>query len=160
MLILDVISLIFSVIATGFAVFTYLVNVLHDKRKATLEAYNVLQEQALDKLYIYSPTEIRDIVKKNRSEEYKQISVYVARIEHFAVGVKQNIYDWKTIYELSHGFLDGSIKSRIEIVINEKNKKFGCDFYCNIHFLYNKMEKEAKKRNRLKQISRILENKN
>lgn len=100
--IIDLISLGFSLIAAGFAVFTYWSNVIHDRKQSTLEAYNILQEQALDKLYVYMPSEIKEIVKNKKSEEYKQIGVYVARIEHFAVGVKQNIYDWKVVYELSH----------------------------------------------------------
>lgn len=145
--IVDIVSLAISIAAAVFAVFTFWSNVIHDRKKATLEAYNILQEQALDKLYVYPPAKIKEIIKDKRSEEYKQIGVYVARIEHFAVGVEQKLYDWKVVYELSHGFLDGSIKSRIDIVINEKDKKFEGNFYRNIRVLYKRMDEETKRRN-------------
>ena len=44
----DLISFLFSLIAVGFVMFTYRSNVVHDRKKATLEMHNVLQGQALD----------------------------------------------------------------------------------------------------------------
>lgn len=95
--IVDIITLAFSVIAAGFAAFTYRANVAHDRKIDTLDAYNRLQEQALDDLQMYMPAEVREIVKNKRSGEYKRLSSYVARIEHFAVGVEQEIYDRKIL---------------------------------------------------------------
>ena len=143
--IVDLISLGFSLIAAGFAVFTYWSNVIHDRKKSTLEAYNTLQEQALDKLYVYMPKELKEIVRNRRTEEYKIVSSYVARVEHFAVGVNQKIYDLDTVYELSHGFLDGGIRSRIEIIIERKGEDFQEEFYQNIKVLYKKMDKRTEK---------------
>ena len=143
---IDVISLLFSLAAAGFSVFTYWSNIILDRKKATLEAYNLLQEQALDKLQVYMPAQLKEIVKNRRSEEYKLLSSYVARVEHFAVGVNQKIYDLKTVYELSHGFLDGSIRTRIEILIGRKDEGFDEEFYQNIKLLYKKMDEKSEKR--------------
>ena len=153
MLILDVISIGFSLCAAGFSVFTYWSNIIHDRRKATLDAYNLLQEQALDKLYMYMPKQLREIVGNRRSEEYKLVSSYVARVEHFAVGVNQNIYDLDTVYELSHGFLDGSIRTRIEILIERKEEGFAEEFYCNIKTLLKKMDDKTDKKRKDKKYN-------
>lgn len=147
MIILDMISIVFSLCAAGFAVFTYWSNIVHDRKKATLDAYNLLQEQALDKLYMYMPKQLKEIAGDRRTQEYKLLSSYVARIEHFAVGVNQKIYDFDTVYELSHGFLDGSIRTRIEILIERKGEGFDEEFYLNTKLLLKKMdEKTAKKK--------------
>lgn len=98
----------------------------------------MLQEQALDYLIKYTVDEIKDISRNNKSDEYKTISKYVARIEHFCVGVNLKIYDYKTVFELAGGFLDEGIYKRITPLIEKKN--FGDnDFYANTHKVINKM---------------------
>lgn len=144
MTMVEAISLLFSLAAAAFSVFTYWSNIIHDRKQATLEAYNLLQEQALDQLYVYMPKQLKEVVKNRRSEEYKLLSSYVARVEHFAVGVNQKIYDLNTVYELSHGFLDGGIRTRIEILIGRKDENFDEEFYKNIKLLYKKMDDKTR----------------
>ena len=143
--ILSIIAIVISVISGGFALYTFFWTAARDRKQATLDAYNQLQEQALDHLNLYKPSNIKEIVKDRRSEEYKKLSAYVARIEHFCVGVNQKIYDRKTVYELAHGYFDGGLKARIEPIIERKNQ-FDHDYYANIHAVYAWMEKETVKR--------------
>ena len=143
--VVDFITIGFSVIAAAFTQITYRKCIIHDRQQSTLDAYNQLQEQALDHLNYYVPTRVAEIAKDPRSEEYKKISAYIARIEHFCVGVNQKIYDRKTVYELAYGYLDSSIKKRIEPIIEKKNK-FGHDYYANIHQVYDWMDAETEKR--------------
>ena len=142
---IDLITISFSVIAAAFSWITYQKSVVHDRQQATLDAYNQLQEQALDHLNYCMPAAIKEIAKDRRSEEYKKLSAYVARIEHFCVGVNQKIYDQKTVYELAHGYFDGGLKTRIEPIIDCKNQ-FEYDYYANIHKVYAWMDKEKQKR--------------
>ena len=116
-----------------------------DQRQATLDAYNQLQEQALDHLNHYRPSQISEIAKDPRSKEYKTVSSYIARIEHFCVGVNQKIYDPETVYALARGYLDGSIKTRIEPIIIRKNAFDSDDYYENIHQVYDWMANRKKK---------------
>lgn len=141
----DLISIAFSVVAAIFSLITYRNSIIHDRRQATLDAYNQLQEQALDHLNYYRPSEIADIATDPRSKEYKEISAYIARVEHFCVGVTQKIYDRKTVYELAHGYFDGAVRDRVEPIIEKKNQS-GNDYYGNIHSVYDWMEKETQKR--------------
>lgn len=143
--ILSIIAIVISVISGVFALYTFFWTAARDRQRATLDAYNQLQEQALDHLNLYRPSNIKEIVKDRRSEDYKKLSAYVARIEHFCVGVNQKIYDQKTVYELAHGYFDGGLKVRIEPIIERKNQ-FDHDYYANIHKVYAWMEKETEKR--------------
>ena len=114
---LSLIAIILSVVSGGFSFYTFIWTTRRDRKQATLDAYNQLQEQALDHLNYYRPADIVEIAKNPRSEEYKKISTYIARIEHFCVGVTQNIYDRKTVYELAHGYFDGAVRDRIAPII-------------------------------------------
>ena len=145
--ILSIIAIVLSVISGGFAFYTFIWTASRDRKQATLDAYNQLQEQALDHLNYYRPAEIADIAEDPRSQAYKEVSGYIARIEHFCVGVTQKIYDRKTVYELAHGYFDGTVRDRIEPIIERKNQS-GIDYYGNIHSVYGWMEEETQKRMR------------
>ena len=143
---LSVVAIVLSVISGGFSFYTFIWTTRRDRKQATLDAYNQLQEQALDHLNYYRPTEIIEIAKNPRSEEYKKISTYIARIEHFCVGVNQKIYDSDTVYALARDYLDGAIKTRIEPIIDRKNQYGDDDYYENIHQVYDWMAKRKEKR--------------
>lgn len=144
---LSIIAIVISVISGVISFCTFHWTARRDRKQATLDAYNQLQEQALDQLNHYAPANIREIAKNRRSDEYKTISEYIARIEHFCVGVNSKIYDRKTVYELAEGYLDGSIKTRIEPIISVKNCS-GQDYYENIHRVYAWMNAERERRKR------------
>lgn len=114
----------------SFATFLFTVLVTYrgeqrEKKQATLDALNLLQEQVFDNLNTYTFGEIRDVAEqwsiaieaKNKYvenkegsaeefweshheydsavDEYRKISGYLARIEHFELGVNTGIYDAK-----------------------------------------------------------------
>ena len=83
-------------------------------------------------------------MKHTTSKEYNEVSGYIARIEHFCVGVNQEIYDRKTVYELAHGYFDGKkLRSRMEPVIDQKNQGADKDYYENIHKVLAWMDRES-----------------
>ena len=145
--ILAIVAIVISVISGLFSAFTYIRTMERDRKQATLDAYNGLQEQVFDRLNQYTPAEIREIAKDSLSNKYKEVSGLVARIEHFCVGVNQKIYDFDTVYELAHGYFDGSLKVRIEPILDKKQKNTVHDYYANIHGVLAKMEQETKKHN-------------
>lgn len=121
--ILSIIALVVSLISGGFTFYTFWWTNRRDRRQATLEAYNRLQAEVFDNLNTYTPAEIRDICTDVKLPEYKTISGYVARIEHFCVGLNENIYDRKTFYALAHGYFDGyQLRKRIEPLLKAKNQ--------------------------------------
>ena len=142
---LSIIAIIVSVISGGFAMYTFAWTAARDRKQATLEAYNRLQTEVFDYLNTYKPSEIQEICIDNKSEKYKLISGYVARIEHFCVGLESGIYDKNTFYSLSHGYFDGDqIRKRIAPVIENKNssKNKREEFYGHIRSILKWMDKK------------------
>ena len=97
---LSIAALVISILSGAFSLYTFLWTAKRDRKQATLEAYNRLQAEVFDHLNTYRPAEICDICTDKKSEEYKVISGYLARIEHFCVGINQGIYDKNTFFAL------------------------------------------------------------
>ena len=51
--VLSIIAIVISVVSGGFALYTFLWTAQRDRKQATLEAYNRLQNEVFDKLYIF-----------------------------------------------------------------------------------------------------------
>lgn len=145
--ILSIIAIALSVISGGFTLYTFYWTAERDRKQATLEAYNRLQAEVFDPINTYSPEEIEEICEDTKSMEYKILSGYLARIEHFCVGVNNKIYDDKVFYSLAHGYFDGhQLRKRIEHLLNAKNtSNFSKElFYVNLYSVWDWMEKKAK----------------
>lgn len=100
-LIISIVSIILAIVSTVHSFFVYKQTVKHDKKQATLEAFNILQEQVLDIINLYPCSNIKKIAEDARSKEYKKLTILMARIEHFSVGVNSEIYDLETVKRLA-----------------------------------------------------------
>ena len=98
---ISIFSLLVAVFSLLYSFVIHKQTVLHDKKQATLDAFNTLQEQVLDKLNVFTFSKIKDISEDVRSKEYKTISTFMARLEHFSVGVNSDIYDIETVKRLA-----------------------------------------------------------
>lgn len=144
--ILSVVALVLSVLSGAFAVYTFFWTTRRDRKQATLEAFNRLQAEVFDELNRLSPKDIREHCQNRRSPEYKVLSGYLARIEHFCVGLNENIYDKATFYALAHGYFDGEqMHERLQPVIDSKNcrNKDGHLFYNDIYAVWAWMNKRS-----------------
>ena len=141
---LSIIALVISVISGGFALFTFIWTARRDRKQATLDAYNTLQEQALDTLNKYTGAEIKRIIEEKNKDEYRELSKCIARLEHFSVGVNTNIYDKQTVYELAHGYLDVAIWYKLQPVLDQKQKGKKEEYYQNYRELVDWMKKQKK----------------
>ena len=141
---LSILAIIISAFTFLFSFYTFRWTARRDRKQATLDAYNTLQNEAFDKLNPLMPSEIREIMNHTTSRQYNEVSGYIARIEHFCVGVNQEIYDRKTVYELAHGYFDGKkLRSRMVPVIDTKNQGADKDYYENIHKVLAWMDRES-----------------
>lgn len=116
---------------------------LHEKKKDTLDAYNRLQNEVFDKLFLeYNAKDIEEIAKHYRTQnrEYTKLSTYLAKIEHFSVGVINEIYDVETTYELAHGFFDKKVRDSIKPMLDRKRSFYEYDPFENTKKLYLKMD--------------------
>ncbi len=166
-LIVSIIAIVISLISIIVSVVIYRGEVQREKKEATLNAYNVLQEQALDNINQYKKAEIKEIcdewkkiidwqkkMEKEGSrlnftakqqewiEKYNKLSGYLARIEHFALGVNTGIYDAKTA-ERAGTYYIINLHKKLEPLIEGKG---GAEFYGEFKKLVDKIAKIEKKR--------------
>ena len=139
-----VVSGVIAITSVVISVVTYHNTVVNDRKSATLEAYNRLQAEVFDPLNSYTPMEISDICEDTKSVEYKVLSGYLARIEHFCIGVNEKIYDKGVFYKMAHGYFDGHILyRRIEpILMSKKNAE---QYYSNTYSVLEQMNKKSTK---------------
>lgn len=137
---MEAVTLTLSIVSLCFSLFTWYRALIHDRKKDTLDAFNVLQQQALDPLQSYTRARIREIAEDARSEEYRIVSTYLARIEHFCVGVVQKVYDQRTVWELSEGFLNRGVYEKLKPIIEHKNQQK--NYYRNFLAVVEKMNRE------------------
>lgn len=118
---ISIISIIISVISVGVSIAIYCYGIRREKREATLEAFNVLQEKVFDRLNHYRKYDIDEIADDVRSPDYKDISGLLARCAHFAVGVNSGIYDFSTVRRLAGRYII-SLYYKLEPLIEKKRK--------------------------------------
>lgn len=147
-MLISIIALIVSIAGFLLSIVTHFQILRRDRKQATLEAYNRLESEALEKLDMMMPAEINIIVENSRTKEYssqyKELTALVARIEHFCVGVESGIYDKKVVYELGHGFLDDRIMKRIEPLIDMKDHGASKSYYENTRKVVAEMKKMSR----------------
>lgn len=98
-------ALVVSIIAIIVSVAMYDAGLKREKKQATLDAFNVLQEQVLDELNHHRRAEFENVAQNSRKKEFEKIfndfRGLLARCEHFAVGVNEEIYDFKVVDKLA-----------------------------------------------------------
>ena len=106
-------SLIIAVLALCVSLSTSLWNYLRERRESTIQAYTLLQKEVVpdiisikdgfkrDKIDLFSMnnTEISNVISAD-----KLITVCLARIEYFCVGVNMGIYSIKTLNRMGGSF--------------------------------------------------------
>lgn len=122
---MEVLSIIIAVISAVFSIVTYIKTVQYEKRKATIEAFNSLQNEVLDKFVCVSNGNAKIIIENLDNEQCKEAyddqRALIARLEHFAVGVNKHIYDLNVVNELAGVHLV-SLYQKIKPIIDEVNR--------------------------------------
>lgn len=146
------IEIIISAFALAFSLFTFVWSErIHnraaerERKQATLDAFNVLQEQVLDELVKYEKEELDEIAKHNRCEKYRVISTLLARCEHFAVGVEQKIYDYDTVYHLAGEHIVRIFKEFLPLIEAKRKYMNRNDRYHAFETLANRLEAQLEK---------------
>lgn len=170
-------ELLLSITAIVIAVFSVIVSVViyyqgtqREKKQATLDAFNILQEQAFDRLNQYTFKEIKEIcdiwqqtvISKNNKAaldgekasqeenekrehylaEYRTLSGYLARIEHFALGVNTGIYDVKVAERAGTSYLVMQYRGKLKPMIEAKHSFVGStEYYAEFRKLVEQIEK-------------------
>ena len=141
-------SFILAIISVALSLYTYTATVCHEKKKATIDAFNLLQSEVLDKFVCIKKEDAEMIVAnlddKKCKEAYDNYRALIARIEHFAIGVKENVYDFNVADELAGTHLIYLYK-KIKPIIDKANKnEKTTKHYCNFVSLVDRLNHKHK----------------
>jgi len=144
----SLITIVISLIAVAVSIISLIYSFFYNRKiirgRATIEAYLELQSY-LYCIYEYPQGEIEDFIDDRSSDEYKKLSNCIAHIEIFALGVKHGVYDINLVYELSHGYLDMTLRKPIEHILEIKSKRGKEQFYKGTYWLLGKMDKRSRR---------------
>lgn len=138
------ISIILALLSALFAAFTYVQTAHHEKKKATIEDFNRLQNEVLDK-FVCVEVENAEFTVENMDQcdvkkSYDDQRALIARLEHFSVGVKEKIYNFKVVDKLAGRHLI-ELYEKIEPIIDEANKDAEKqENYSNFKWLVEKLK--------------------
>ena len=133
-----------TVITIIVAVITYVRDTKRKAQQDTIEAYNQLQDEVLLKISRLTPTEVREFSARKKSEEYKQFTEYLMKIECFCIGLEKKIYDFDVFYALTRDYFNGergAIRPTILPMLEEK-KKSGKNYYPALERIWKKMDEK------------------
>lgn len=102
---LSIIAIVISFVSGVFAVCTFVWTINRDRKQATLDAFNSLQNEVFDKINLLSKTDVKNIAKNPKDSKFTEYSQYLARIEQFCVGVGSKIYDYKITSKIAKNYL-------------------------------------------------------
>lgn len=114
------------------------------KKQMTIEAFNYLQEQVLDKFVSFSKSDVSIILDNMEHEDvkeaYNDCRAMIAKCEHFAVGVNTEIYDFETVERLG-GMHLVYLYDKLKPIILEtrKSTKGGEVYYKEFEMLANNL---------------------
>lgn len=142
---ISIAALITSIVSIVVSVAIYCLGIQREKKQATLDAFNLLQTQVLDRLNYYRKYDIDEIAEDVHSADYKDISGLLARCAHFAVGVNTGIYDVKTVRRLAGRYII-ALYDKMEPMIEKKRTLNNSDrHYKEFEILADSMRKYYKK---------------
>lgn len=126
--VMEQMSILISIVAIIISIITFQVTFRFERKKATIEAYNDLQAD-LYTFYEYPEGEIETFVDESGTAEYKMLSTSLAQIEIFATGVYSGAYDKKLALQLSNGYLNKTLGSKINYLLELKLEHCGKEYY-------------------------------
>ena len=146
---MEIVSIVIAVLSAMFSIVTYLNTVRFEKRKVTIAAIHLLQNEVLDKFVSITKENAKTIVENIDDEKcreaYNDYRALIARLEHFAIGVNKHVYDFRLVEDLlgKHFVV---LYDKIAPIICKGNRKEKCiKHYCNFVKWVEKFTKNLEK---------------
>ena len=151
--IIEAIAGIIAIIGLPVAIYQYMKNRKRENQIATIDAYARLQNEAFDPLNKWMPGEIREAMVDNKSDAYKELSGYLARIEVYCAGLVAGIYDFDTFYSIASGYFEEKavLGRRLLPMLESKLGNADKDYFHNIHKVWEKMNCMSQKQSQRKE---------
>lgn len=115
---MDIVAILVSILALLFSIVQFARDSSRKKKESTLNAYNALQYDAFKKLNKYVDMSTIEY----QSEAWEEITICLAQIENFSVGINTGIYSLKILNRLGGAFFIRQFE-KLTPVINLKRGK-------------------------------------
>lgn len=127
--IIPYISFAFSIGSVVLSLITFVWTVKRDKKQATFDAFNRLQDEVFDKINHLSKTKVKEIAANPTKSEFTEYSQHLVRVEQFCIGIQSGIYDFNVTKKIASKYLtDVFEKSRP--IIEHKRKIYPNESQC------------------------------
>lgn len=117
-----------------------------ERKKNTIEAFSIIQSEVLDGLVDVDVKNaemmVDDIDEKECKEAYDAYRTMIARLEHFAVGINEGVYDFATLNKLAGKHLLFSYKKLSPIIEYANRFSNNNEYYGEYQKLINRIENE------------------
>lgn len=115
------------------------------KKQATIDAFYKIQKDVLDHLVSVEPDNaniiVNNIEDEGCEEAYGSYRAFLAKLEHFSVGVIEGVYDFEIVDKLAGVHLL-YVKKTVQDIIDEENSSFSKPiYYENFRKLADKLRK-------------------
>ena len=153
--IISAVSAIAGVFATVFAAFELrnsrkanAERTKRERKESTVSAYNILQNQVLDRLVVIRPDEVVTTIENlddiRLRDAYNDYKALIARCEHFAVGINEGVYDFDVLYKLSGEHLIYLYK-KVEPIINHARENCANSIpFCEFETMVTRLDERIK----------------
>ena len=131
----------------------------YNRKKDTLDDFNRLQQEVLDKLNEYSDEQIKDIAtlsENSKNEDYREITILLARIEHFAVGANIGIYNVRVIKRLAGKYFINLYKKLEPVIAKKRDKRPEAKHYDEFEKLTKKLTRRYKREDIIKKVEKFM----
>lgn len=112
---MEIMALIISILALGLSLFQFIRDASWQKREATLNAYNRLQDDAFSPLNKYT-SEFLNSPPEYRSDEYNDITNCLVKIELFSTGINTGIYSLWVLNRLGGAYFIHQFKKLTKVI--------------------------------------------
>ena len=157
---LEIADILIALVAFIVSIVALVYTKIYNRKKDTLYDFNRLQQEVLDKINKYSDDQIKEILEKTRiteeNEKYIEITSFLSRIEHFAVGANTNIYNVKIIKRLAGKYFISLYQKLHPLIQYKQDARPKAKHYDEFEGLVKKLEKQYKREDAIKKIKEML----
>lgn len=147
---MEIITLIISILALVLSLIQFIRDASRQKKEATLNAYNILQDDVFSNLIKIDGAELNP-PPDFRSEKYTKVTGYLSKIEMFSTGINTGVYSIWILNRLGGGFFVRQYDKLTPIIEKKRieNRSPGKH--------YDEFEKTVKKLKRIRRFSDLVD---
>ena len=134
---MDIVALIISILTAVFSILQFAIEGSRQKKESTLEAYDNLQHEVFSKLKKYSLCTL-----KKGDDGWDDVTVCLAKIEKFCVGINTHIYSCKILNRLGGGHFIEQFDELRPIITQKRENDSSNKHYDEFEMVVNKLKKK------------------